>query len=145
MIVKKSTDRVKILPVLQLKNLTYKLSEKRTISMAKEMETVDISLMRMLMEGPEVSLKGSPTVSPTTAALWLSLPLPPKFPRSMYFLALSQAPPALDIMTAKMKPEAVAPISNPVTPLTPSTNPTKMGTTTAMRAGALISDRKSVV
>ena len=29
-----------------------------------------IRLMRMFMDGPEVSLKGSPTVSPTTAALW---------------------------------------------------------------------------
>ena len=30
--------------------------------------TIDISLMRMFSDGPEVSLKGSPTVSPTTAA-----------------------------------------------------------------------------
>ena len=30
---------------------------------------IDISLIRMLMDGPEVSLNGSPTVSPTTAAL----------------------------------------------------------------------------
>ncbi len=30
--------------------------------------TIAITLMRMFMEGPEVSLKGSPTVSPTTAA-----------------------------------------------------------------------------
>lgn len=40
------------------------------------METMDSSLIRMLIAGPEVSLKGSPTVSPTTAALWFSLPLP---------------------------------------------------------------------
>ncbi len=44
---------------------------------ANTKETTVISLMRMLMDGPEVSLNGSPTVSPTTAALWLSLPLPP--------------------------------------------------------------------
>ena len=31
--------------------------------------TTDISLIRMLIEGPAVSLKGSPTVSPTTDAL----------------------------------------------------------------------------
>src|SRR6185295_13137427 len=43
--------------------------------------------------GPAVSLYGSPTVSPVTAALWASEPLPPKWPSSMYFLALSQAPP----------------------------------------------------
>ena len=34
------------------------------------MDTVEHSLMRMFRDGPEVSLKGSPTVSPTTAALW---------------------------------------------------------------------------
>ena len=31
-------------------------------------ETMDMSLMRMLSAGPEVSLNGSPTVSPTTVA-----------------------------------------------------------------------------
>lgn len=30
--------------------------------------TIAMTLMRMFMEGPEVSLNGSPTVSPTTAA-----------------------------------------------------------------------------
>ena len=39
------------------------------ISPANTMETMDSSLIRMLTEGPAVSLKGSPTVSPTTAAL----------------------------------------------------------------------------
>lgn len=32
-------------------------------------DTIVIRLMRMFMDGPDVSLKGSPTVSPTTAAL----------------------------------------------------------------------------
>ena len=31
-------------------------------------ETIAITLMRMFMLGPEVSLNGSPTVSPTTVA-----------------------------------------------------------------------------
>ena len=44
--------------------------------------------------GPAVSLYGSPTVSPVTAACGLPEPLPPKLPSSMYFLALSQAPTA---------------------------------------------------
>ena len=35
---------------------------------AKTSEMTVISLIRMLMDGPEVSLNGSPTVSPTTAA-----------------------------------------------------------------------------
>ena len=43
---------------------------------AKTTETMLMSLMRMLRLGPEVSLKGSPTVSPTTPALWSSEPLP---------------------------------------------------------------------
>ena len=36
---------------------------------AKTTDTTVMSLMRMLIEGPAVSLNGSPTVSPTTAAL----------------------------------------------------------------------------
>src|SRR5687768_13468932 len=50
--------------------------------------------------GPAVSLNGSPTVSPTTPALWRSEPLP-RFlagsfgSSSISFLALSQAPPEL--------------------------------------------------
>ena len=39
------------------------------ISPANTMETIESSLIRMFTEGPAVSLKGSPTVSPTTAAL----------------------------------------------------------------------------
>ena len=31
--------------------------------------TTVINLIKMLIDGPDVSLKGSPTVSPTTAAL----------------------------------------------------------------------------
>jgi len=41
-------------------------------------DTMDMSFMSMLSDGPEVSLHGSPTVSPTTAALWASLPFPPE-------------------------------------------------------------------
>ena len=81
------------------------------------METIDSSLIRMLMEGPEVSLKGSPTVSPTTPALWQSEPLPPKWPLSIYFFALSQAPPELAIKMASRKPVAREPPSIPTTPL----------------------------
>ena len=44
---------------------------------ANTRDTIVISLIRMLMDGPEVSLNGSPTVSPTTAALCASLPFPP--------------------------------------------------------------------
>ena len=47
--------------------------------------------VRMLRAGPDVSLKGSPTVSPITHALWVSVPFfslpsgPPSI--SMYFLS----------------------------------------------------------
>src|SRR5690606_5910642 len=65
--------------------------------------TMLISLMRMFSAGPEVSLKGSPTVSPITAAAWASPPFfsPSISPFSMAFLALSQAPPALAIISAR--------------------------------------------
>ena len=48
------------------------------MSPANTIDTIDTSLIRMLIDGPDVSLNGSPMVSPTTAALWLSEPLPPK-------------------------------------------------------------------
>src|SRR5262245_42190052 len=50
--------------------------------------------------GPAVSLYGSPTVSPVTAALCASDPFPPWLPSSMYFLALSHAPPPVVIEIA---------------------------------------------
>lgn len=50
---------------------------------------VDNSLITTCNDGPAVSLNGSPTVSPVTAALCASLFLPPKLPSSMNFLALS--------------------------------------------------------
>ena len=49
-----------------------------TVKPAMTMLTIDMSLIRILRDGPEVSLNGSPTVSPTTVALWQSEPLPPK-------------------------------------------------------------------
>lgn len=60
-----------------------------------------ISLTRILRLGPEVSFNGSPTVSPITAALcssdpfFLTTPSIVSYPDSIYFLALSQAPPVL--------------------------------------------------
>ena len=62
------------------------------------MEIVFTTLMSGLIAGPAVSFVASPTVSPTTAALWASECLPPKWPLSMYFFALSQAPPPVVIM-----------------------------------------------
>ena len=53
---------------------------------AKTRDSTAMSLMRMLSDGPEVSLRGSPTVSPITAALCASEPLGPRD------LACSEAP-----------------------------------------------------
>src|SRR5271169_5436064 len=72
---------------------------------------VESSLISTCSEGPAVSLKGSPTVSPTTAALCASERLPPYWPVSMNFLALSQAPPPLFIMVASRMPVMVPTIS----------------------------------
>jgi hypothetical protein len=42
---------------------------KATVNPDITTETIVISLIKIFNEGPEVSLKGSPTVSPTTLAL----------------------------------------------------------------------------
>ena len=57
----------------------------------------------------------------------------------MYFLALSQAPPALAIMIASRKPVAMEPMSSPPRASGPSTMPTTTGTMTASRPGRTIS------
>ena len=49
-----------------------------TVRPAITMLTIDISWIRIFRLGPEGSLNGSPTVSPTMVALWHSEPLPPK-------------------------------------------------------------------
>ncbi len=75
----------------------------------------------MLRAGPEVSFNGSPTVSPTTAALCssdplaLTNPLTLNNPASIYFLALSQAPPELALDKAMATPETIAPGKSPAT------------------------------
>ncbi len=97
-------------PVLRFEKRTAPISTsrqtpamtKRTSSLRRLMiagstssETRFITLISGFSAGPAVSLNGSPTVSPMTAALCASDPLPPSLPSSMYFLALSHAPPAL--------------------------------------------------
>jgi hypothetical protein len=49
----------------------------QTKALANTRLTIVITLRRMFIAGPDVSLNGSPTVSPTTAALCGSEPLPP--------------------------------------------------------------------
>merc|ERR1719262_1889831 len=74
--------------------------------------TMDMSLIKMLRAGPDVSLKGSPTVSPMMQALPWSVFL--IFSFSHNFLELSQAPPALDIVTANIAPETIEPPKRPI-------------------------------
>ena len=77
--------------------IAYRTSSLRRLMTAGRIsrETRFITLMSGFNAGPAVSLNGSPTVSPMTAALWASEPLPPSLPSSMYFFALSHAPPEL--------------------------------------------------
>ena len=96
-------------------------------------------LISGLTAGPAVSLYGSPTVSPVTAALCASLPLPPWWPSSMYFFALSQAPPPVHIEIATNRPVTMVPISSPPSAFGPSTMPTTMGTITGNSDGIIIS------
>ena len=63
-----------------------------------------VNLMTGFMATDEVSLKGSPTVSPTTVASCRSVPF--IFSSvSTSFLALSQAPPALAMKMAWYRPK----------------------------------------
>lgn len=65
-------------------------------------DKIAINFIRMFKLGPLVSFKGSPTVSPITAALWIYVPFLTTSPLSFikpaytYFLALSHAPPVFE-------------------------------------------------
>ena len=58
----------------------------------------------------------------------MSVPLPPKLPSSIHFLALSQAPPAFDIIIAKTNPLRIAPAKKAPSATTPNKIPTVNGT-----------------
>src|SRR5690554_6829693 len=108
------------------------------------METIEVNLIRMFMEGPEVSLNGSPTVSPVTDALWASDPLysiTPLIitPFSNDFLALSQAPPELFWNIPINTPDTVIPANVPPNTSCPNKNPTTTGVSKAIAPGAIIS------
>src|SRR2546422_298519 len=113
------------------------------------------SLMSTCNDGPAVSLNGSPTVSPTTAALCASERLPPNWPVSMDFLALSQAPPPLFISVASRMPLMVPTIKTAATDSAPivaspvarnlKMTPTATGTPTASRPGTTMAFRAPTV
>ena len=93
-----------------------------------------INLIKIFKLGPLVSFKGSPMVSPITAALCSSLPFPllspfafTYSPPSINFLQLSQAPPVLLILMAIYTPLTRAPGSSPATITGWITNPSTRG------------------
>ncbi len=104
-----------------------------------------ITFSRGLIAGPAVSLKGSPTVSPITVAAWASLPLPPWWPSSTSFFALSHAPPELARKTAISVPVPMAPARNEPSAPTPSVKPIAIGVSTASRPGVASSRSASLV
>src|SRR6184192_1472442 len=72
-----------------------------------------VNLMTGFMATDDVSLNGSPTVSPTTVAACRSVPLALSSV-STTFLALSQAPPALAMKTAWYRPKSAIEIRYPM-------------------------------
>lgn len=99
----------------------------------------------MLILGPDVSLKGSHTVSPTTAALCVVEPLPHRFHASMYFLALSQAHPLLAIDIASITHDTSAHANSHHKACIPNSNPTTIGAAIAITPGAIISFKAHAV
>ena len=118
---------------------------------AKTNENMAESLTKMFKDGPLVSFKGSPTVSPMTAALCsgepflLTSPLTENYPDSMYFLALSQAPPELAEDTAIEHPETKIPGKTPATAVGPNNTPTNNGVPKTIVAGKNISYKADLV
>merc|ERR1719187_526089 len=89
-----------------------------------------VSFITMLSAGPEVSLSGSPTVSPVTEFLCASEPLTnslPRPPAEMYFLELSQAPPVLLMEMASCTLETRAPDRSPAHAFFPKPIPATSG------------------
>lgn len=87
-----------------------------------------------MSEGPEVSFNGSPTVSPTTAALCIYDPFLTTSPISslnpplyINFFALSHAPPVFAADIAIWTPLTNAPGRNPARITGPNKNPKAKG------------------
>src|SRR6267143_4010371 len=94
-----------------------------------------------LIAGPAVSLYGSPTVSPVTEAAWANDPLPPRFPSSINFFALSHAAPPNVIEMAINNPVTIVPTSKPPSTTGPNGLMTATSTTATngSNAGTIIS------
>merc|ERR1712161_47665 len=131
---------------------------------AKTRDTMACNFMTMFKAGPEVSLKGSPTVSPCTAASWASRALPAaafsssvfgffvyrnsgssEKPFLMYFLQLSQAPPEFDMEMANCTAETKEPVNKPNTAWTPNKVPAMSVAPMTKAPGATISFKDDFV
>merc|ERR1719436_1149668 len=102
----------------------------------------------MFSAGPEVSFRGSPTVSPVTEFLCASEPLrysAPRPPAEMYFLELSQAPPVLLMEIASCTLETRAPERRPAQAFLPKPRPATSGLKIMRAPGANISLKEASV
>jgi len=139
-------------------------------------EVIADNLIKMFILGPDVSFNGSPTVSPTTAALCgsvfflkyksvsltcgsfinlsdcsifnfpanLKILVDKKLP-SIYFFALSQAPPVFDDEIAIWIPETITPVKYPATDEGPKTKPRIRGEKITKTPGMIISFKDALV
>jgi len=111
-----------------------------------------MSLIRMFKVGPEVYLRASSTVSPTTAAVLISDPFMTLFqfssniaPLSMYFLRFSQASLILDAKIVIWTPLTNKPDKNPAKILGPIIKPRAKGARMTKAPGAIISINEALV
>merc|ERR1712166_1322642 len=123
---------------------------------AKTRDVIALSFTRIFNEGPLVSLRGSPTVSPVNEFLCASLnsasvffkPLSARNGESfalMNFLELSHAPPLLLIEMASWTPLTSAPHSNPAQQFLPNARPMTSGERITSKPGRIISRNEASV
>ena len=113
-----------------------------TTSGAISSATRFITLINGFSAGPAVSLNGSPTVSPITAALWDSL-LASVVPLLDELLRVVPRTPELDSITASSWPVRIEPARNAPRPSAPRKNPAITGLSTA-RSPGVVSSRSEV-
>jgi hypothetical protein len=97
-----------------------------------------VSFMKIFNEGPATSFKGSPTVSPTTAAVWVWVPLIQKPEASMLFFVLSHSAPPKVKKEARSAAVHVPPSSRPPSAAGPSIKPVRIGDARVMKVGKTI-------
>merc|ERR1712207_34438 len=122
--------------------------ENSAIALPKTKLMMAVSFMTMFSAGPEVSLSGSPTVSPVTEFLCASEPFTysaPRPPAEMYFFELSQAPPVLLMEMASCTLETRAPERRPAQAFFPKPRPATRRLKITRAPGASISRSEASV